>query len=74
MQHDNTNGINIVKGWEFNDRKGKNPERPESYGQGHLQRCRKHKNEIRSRLRTLPTSRDSLLPWADQTLKHYQGE
>jgi hypothetical protein len=26
------------------------------------------------RLRTLPTSRDSLLPRADQTLKHYQGE
>jgi hypothetical protein len=25
-------------------------------------------------LRTLPTSRDSLLPRADQTLKHYQGE
>jgi hypothetical protein len=26
------------------------------------------------RLRTLPTSRDPLLPRADQTLKHYQGE
>jgi hypothetical protein len=26
------------------------------------------------RLRTLPLSRDSLLPRADQTLKHYQGE
>jgi hypothetical protein len=26
------------------------------------------------RLRTLPTSRDSLLPRADQTLKHYQGD
>jgi hypothetical protein len=25
-------------------------------------------------LRTLPTSRDSLLPQADQNLKHYQGE
>jgi hypothetical protein len=32
MQHVNTNGIDIVKGWEFNDRKGKNPERQESYG------------------------------------------
>jgi hypothetical protein len=34
MQHVNTNGIDIVKGWEFNDRKGKNPERQEIYGQG----------------------------------------
>jgi hypothetical protein len=34
MKHVNTNVISIVKCWEFNDRKGKNPERQESYGQG----------------------------------------
>jgi hypothetical protein len=48
MQHVNTNGIDIVKGEEFNNRKGKNPESQESYGQGHLQRCGEHKSKIRS--------------------------
>jgi hypothetical protein len=40
--------IGMVKWYKFNDGREKNLKTQEGYGQGHLQRCRKHKNEIRS--------------------------
>jgi hypothetical protein len=48
MQHVNTKGIKIAKWKQFNDERGRDPKDKKVMFRGHLQRCRKHKSEIRS--------------------------